>query len=58
MRSVVLSMAPESGVRVAAYYRAGGIVAVSGIWGNEDQNLAWVRFGFRALTRTPLYVER
>ena len=29
-------------------------VAVSGVWENEDQKLAKVRFGFRALTRTPV----
>ena len=39
-------------MRAAAYYPAECIVAVYGIWGNEDQNLAWVRFGLRALTRT------
>ena len=28
--------------------------AVCGIWANEDQELAGLGFGFRALTRTPV----
>src|SRR6266511_5430966 len=45
---------PNSGVRTAAYLTPFDRVAVSGIWENEDQKLARVRFGFRALTHTPV----
>ena len=58
MRSIVsLDASPphrvqKSGVRTAAHITLQLHLAVCGIWANEDQELAGVRFGLRALTRT------
>jgi hypothetical protein len=42
----------KSGVRTVAFYTSGPSWLCPGFWVNEDQNLAGLRFGFRALTRT------
>lgn len=58
MRSIVsLNASPphrvkKSGVGTAPHITLQLPLAVCGIWANEDQELAWVRFGLRALTRT------
>jgi hypothetical protein len=44
----------KSGVRTAAQITPTTALAVCGIWENEDQELAGLGFGFRALTRTPV----
>lgn len=62
MRAVVLSLrtlgdVKKSGVRTVAVYTSGPSWLCPGFWVNEDQNLAGLRFGFRALTRTLVVSE-